>query len=213
MLPIPVSKTYTASIHGSIHRLVECEQCNREFIYRAWRSASGDATSYLFLNEAGAEMRANRQVECEWRNAAKRVLEVVPCPGCGWIQSEMIPVARSRYRRRAKMAGIILLTFIVVPVSILAGALWPPIDQRNLGYKVFEASLLICILLVSGLYLLVRRARELQNLNPNAEPVEERIQKGKELAQLLPVSPPKANSDDPIADLRMAGGKPDFPTP
>jgi len=47
-------------------------------------------------------------------------IEVIPCPACGWYQSNMIPKARRRHRRWMVYVGQ-CLTIGLIPVAIIGG--------------------------------------------------------------------------------------------
>src|SRR5262245_28452231 len=54
-IPIPTGVDYTSTVTGSVLKQVRCEQCNLEYLYEMTRSARGEGTSLLFLDNEGAQ--------------------------------------------------------------------------------------------------------------------------------------------------------------
>jgi hypothetical protein len=93
---IPYALTYYVRETGRLPRLVQCEQCDREYVYFLKRAGEGEGTSLLFLENAEAKERAARKARAELEAALAVGVDPVPCPRCGWYQSHMLPEARSR---------------------------------------------------------------------------------------------------------------------
>ena len=94
---IPYGLEYTATTYGSVYKHVTCEHCAVEYSYEMYRFATGAGLSFLFLDGAGASERAQTKAENDLIRKLVRGVEVVPCPECGWVQSNMFRRARNQY--------------------------------------------------------------------------------------------------------------------
>jgi hypothetical protein len=102
MVPIPYAMRYTATLQGQAAKLVCCEQCQFEYVYLIARKASGEGTSWLFVDNQGAQQRAQDAAAERLTAKLERARDVVPCPACGWLQKDM--VERARRQRYGWMA-------------------------------------------------------------------------------------------------------------
>jgi hypothetical protein len=152
---------------GTVNKRNSCERCGHDYAYRMTRRASGDA-------------RLRRELE--------RDCDPVPCPSCGWYQTQMVTYLRhQRYGRFFRAALIFLPLSLVIFVADVVSNLrrrgsWPPIDEL-----VFYASLVaVAPATLLLLFFLVR------NFDPNREDAEARKRLGQaravpqeELSQIL----------------------------
>src|SRR4051794_36030586 len=99
MIPIPYGQKYTTTLRGRVPKLVKCEQCSLEYVYHLSRSARGEGTSFLFLNNEGAQSSAEGEARARLLAALMKACEPVPCPGCGHVQQHMVPRARQLRHR------------------------------------------------------------------------------------------------------------------
>lgn len=179
MLLIPIPRwTFTHESRGMVVRNVRCERCAHDYGYRITRMAKGSATSWLFLDNDGARATAWEEAEAGLARALEEGEEAVPCPECGWYQQRMIPLARRKYGRAAKVAGVVLLaagvaTFVALVVS--SG------EWRNPGqWGLIEA--VAGGLAFAGTCFLLARYAMAAGHDPNQGSVEERRRLGRSLA-------------------------------
>src|SRR5690349_12190647 len=96
MVPIPYALTYKTTLQGRVPKLVSCEACSFEYVYLLEQTISAESSSFLFLDNAGAEERSQRDAAELLQRELDHGCEVVPCPGCGQIQQHMFGLARWR---------------------------------------------------------------------------------------------------------------------
>lgn len=78
-------------------RDVRCEKCGYDFRYRLFRRGEGKGPSPYYLNNKGAQRRAEKGAEQQLRKLVVYGVDPVACPDCGWFQKEMVDELRSRY--------------------------------------------------------------------------------------------------------------------
>src|SRR5688572_20468934 len=93
------SMEYTATVSGSVPKFVRCEQCGFEYVYELTRRASGQGTSFLFLDNEGAESAAHAAAHQALVAKLEDAIDPVPCLGCGHYQADMVALLRRRYLR------------------------------------------------------------------------------------------------------------------
>lgn len=184
-MAIPIAKFYSAASWGSASKVVQCEHCRKTFAYLVRRRGQGEGTSPLFLDNEGAQQRAAQLAQRDLRNALDKAVEVVPCPACGWIQSDMQALARRQYRPRWKIAGISLLVGLCIPSLMLLGAVQTGPNEPLRVRMVVEILTIMVLQFTAGVGLLVGRALRAEHYDPNGEDVEARLKKGRARAVLL----------------------------
>jgi hypothetical protein len=109
-------------------------------------------------------------------------VEAVPCPACGWYQSNMIPEARKQDRLWMMYAGQ-CLTVGLIPLGGLG--LWIIHDVPEAqGFTPILVAGLVCLLAV-GIAMFIWRYLLAQNFDPNGEDVGARTLCGQSRATLL----------------------------
>ncbi len=182
---IPIAKTFTAASWGSAFKLVQCEQCVKVYVYRVKRRGQGEGTSPLFLDDEGAQNRATQRAACELQKELDSAIDVVPCPACGWIQSDMQALARRQHLPRLKIAGIALLIALLVPSLMLLAAITKPPEEPVSTRMFVEVLVIMLVQFATGVALLLGRSLAAEHYDPNSEDVEGRLQKGRGRAALL----------------------------
>ena len=86
---IYVGKRYTSRVSGSVLKGAYCENCECEYLYKMVRTAEGQGSSPYYLDNAGAERRA-QQAAINSLTASLKGVDPVPCPDCGWYQKNML---------------------------------------------------------------------------------------------------------------------------
>jgi hypothetical protein len=112
-------------------------------------------------------------------------IEVIPCPACGWYQSNMIRKARSLYRSWRFYIGVGLWLVSVIPVPLAVGIY---VGLQRVGnpptpWLIFGAAL-VC-LFAAGTAVLIWERNLAQNYDPNDADVEARKLYGQSHATLL----------------------------
>jgi hypothetical protein len=86
------------------------------------RSASGSGNSPLFLDNSGAQVRAEEQARRRLIRALEHEIDAVPCPACGWFQQNMIPIlraARNRWMFYTALGLIFVLVFALLSTWVI----------------------------------------------------------------------------------------------
>src|SRR4051794_20852859 len=89
-VPVPVGRKYTATAHGRVIKSETCEGCGTKFVYLMKRSATAYGSSPLWLNNAGAEERAEGGAHRELMKKLERENDLIACPACGRFQRRMV---------------------------------------------------------------------------------------------------------------------------
>jgi hypothetical protein len=87
---IPVGNRYTATVSGSTLKYVTCSCCGCQFVYQLKREASGEATSFLWLDNSGATNRARKSASKSLNNRLQNEVNARSCPDCGMYQENMV---------------------------------------------------------------------------------------------------------------------------
>ena len=67
-------------MEGRVHKLVPCENCSTEYVYVMERESVGYGISFYWLNEAGAEGKANSTAAESLKTALENDFDPIPCP-------------------------------------------------------------------------------------------------------------------------------------
>jgi hypothetical protein len=175
---------YTSTVKGSIPKVVQCEQCNQGYVYMLQRSASGEGSSPYFLDNAGAQERAQDRARATLISNLQHGIDEVPCPHCGHVQKHMFERGRTVKYGWMRTAVIVLSIFAtaVLFVTALFTVLLDSKASRDavIAVLAFWGVFGVLFFVVLGIHLL--RKKLCANYNPNARPVEERIARGRKVA-------------------------------
>jgi hypothetical protein len=167
------SRQFASSHAGTRLAGVECEKCGCRYYYELTRIGIGSVTTPYGLMATAAEESAKQQSAGELVERLSAEAELVPCPQCHWINSELVAGYRlSRYRWVVPLA--VGIAFWGTVASLMSAAfLWygPPADHAALPYVLIGGPgtfMAIAGLLVLGRNLL--RSRILPNRNFPAAP-------------------------------------------
>lgn len=123
MIPYFASRFETSQT-GTQLAGVECEQCRCQYYYELTRIGSGTATAAYGLGKTSAEASSQLQSEVELQERLSEEAELVPCPECHWINTELVEgYRRSRYRWAVPLAAGIAFCGTVAAL-ISAAFLW-----------------------------------------------------------------------------------------
>lgn len=95
-IPIPYGTDYKVEVSGSMLKTCQCEACETDFLYLVERTAEGSGTSLLWLDNQGAKDRAAEAARQGLDKALEKAVEAIPCPACGWLQSDMVRMLKRR---------------------------------------------------------------------------------------------------------------------
>ncbi len=175
---IPVGERRFCTLQASRPQEARCEKCRLDYVYISTRSATGSEVNPLFLSGGQADRVAAAQARARLEEALEHAIDPVPCPGCGWFQSNMIAPARRMHRAILRKAGI----WISIPSLILifpfymGHRVFPESTGTTVIYRVLQAILTVALLLLPLRRFLGSR------FEPNQLPVEERMRLGKTYA-------------------------------
>jgi hypothetical protein len=162
---------YLATVRGTALKLVTCEQCKTEYVYRLERSAS---------HESQHEERALSVAQQELSKALTEAVDPVPCPSCGWYQADMVVEARRLHRAWIRSTGgcLFFLFVILLPGALAFLALRSPLlSPRQVG-------IILAVVLAVSAALLLGRILLAAFYFPNEIDVEVRKLEGKSRALL-----------------------------
>jgi len=157
-------------------KVARCEGCGRSYAYEVKRTGHGTAES-----DSEAFRRASENLQ----KALAIGVEVIPCPACGWYQSNMIPKARRLHRRWMLNVGACLTLGLVLPAvigSVINSSLVFK-GQEHIPWPIFFATL-VCLFAV-GIAMCARWSHLAARYDPNDEDVEARKLYGQSRARLL----------------------------
>ena len=158
---------YVTTAHGTAPKSATCEGCGTGYFYVFERTASLSIKRPPWITEEMKE-RYREHARRALLRALERECGAAPCPQCGLIQQGMVRWARRRRLPRLQFLGI-----IVTGVGVAIG-----------GAELFSSGIplsLIAGVTGAGVALLVIRALLVAAHDPNNTPVEERIERGREL--------------------------------
>jgi hypothetical protein len=121
---------WTAEAHADGKRAVKCVSCGCRFGYRVEITGTGVARSPYFMDEDGAQERAQERAEEQLARIYDTYVVPMPCPGCGDYQPEMIDAMKRRkypfpFRVRRWMA-VVYAIIGVIALATLVGTMVVP---------------------------------------------------------------------------------------
>ncbi len=163
---IPIARSYTATTTGIALRHVTCEFCGTAFVYILSRQGIGEATSVLFLDNAGAEQRSVEVANAELARQLAEDIDPIPCPRCGKYQTAMFGVIRNgKYGWMPILAGLSFAAALAAFIALTA-------LQFDFSVMSQFTRTLICGALLGGQLLgfVLRKwwQRRCEKFNPNA---------------------------------------------
>lgn len=180
VIPVPLGTSYQAAARGRVTKLVSCEGCATEYAYLMERCGTGDALSPLDLWDSAAASRATAVARKALADQLMRGVDLVPCPGCGRIQRDMVLLARHLHRGglEAGAAVAFLVAAILFAAAGVATANAGP-GGNQLAVALW-CSTGLSALLIPGF--LLTRSWLSRRYDPNTQDVNDRIRAGRRLA-------------------------------
>ena len=93
-------RLYVTVASTKVRKQCSCERCHREYFYDMTVYGSGSGKSELWLDNRGAQSQASASAKNELEREIERAVDVVACPSCGWLQTEMVALVRRRNAQR-----------------------------------------------------------------------------------------------------------------
>jgi hypothetical protein len=118
MIHVPTSLEYSVQVAGIVWKTVQCDRCRAEYAYQMERTGIGSGISLLFLDNHGAQTRAQREAEHELCERLAREFDAVPCPKCGQFPNYMLPALRRWYLRWMRWVGLVLLLLAAISFGL-----------------------------------------------------------------------------------------------
>src|SRR4051794_28567660 len=96
-MAIGIRSRFTASVQGSMEKLVRCERCGRYFTYRLTRRVRASAVAPRASLREEAMLLAQQRASKALHEKLEHEIDLYPCPGCGFYQSDMTLAAKKRW--------------------------------------------------------------------------------------------------------------------
>ena len=87
---------YKCSVAGSVWKEVCCEGCQCDYVYLLSRTGSGSGSSPYYIDNDGAQRRAEEAAVKNLQRRLERDCDAVACPECGMYQPLMVRLLRRR---------------------------------------------------------------------------------------------------------------------
>ncbi|WP_439623940.1 hypothetical protein [Gemmata sp.] len=185
MIWIPIAWTeYTATLNGTILKLVPCEGCGIEYVYVLEREGEGFCNSYYLLNEIGAAEQAKQDAIENLESYLMHDFDPVPCPVCGHYQRYMFPKLYDGGPPLSQIAWLVLV--VACCFDAVVCAYWIVLYLQGHSAHVLQRLALTGALLIPlGLALAVLNAAarsRVRCFDPNTEDQQTRIARGRSRA-------------------------------
>jgi DNA-directed RNA polymerase subunit RPC12/RpoP len=165
---ILIYKDFSEVRSGSATKEVLCEKCGNRFFYEMTKTVTGVGSSPYFLIDGTAKRVAARRAESQLQYALAHDIRIVPCPHCGWYQSEMVRrVLNARYTWMSTLAwiGLVAGTFIMTMLYAEFSNHW---KKSHFDEKWWLVGMEVCIILAWRGMILARR-RRLRKIDLNCD--------------------------------------------
>jgi hypothetical protein len=160
---------YTCKVSGGTFKFVECEECKQKYVYQMVREASGQGNSLYFLDNAGAQRRANSQAQAILNKTLQEDCDPVPCPKCACYQQNMMEKLCREYRLWMYWTGVSMIF-----VSVLCGAFAFMHSALEGGMLAAALAVVAFLGFVGGIGVIVWRRQLAAEFEPNETPLAER---------------------------------------
>lgn len=173
---IPVGNKYTSTLSGSALKHVTCSYCGCQFVYQMTREASGEASSFLWLNNNGASYKATKIANENLNSKLQGEIDAISCPDCGMYQEEMVKKLKGEAWRNTFSVAF---SFGVIG-AILAVIIFAITSSASSGIQ----SLLLIAVAGFWVWSVSKMAIRAYNLEPNANAHK---RKGRHYSEKYPV--------------------------
>jgi hypothetical protein len=139
---------YSSRVSGKKVKAVTCERCQTEFWYEIARTATGLATAHYMLFRERARQRAEDMAHARLAKRLESQVELVPCPHCNWVNSDVVKKYRKGTYGWVPMVGLLILFVSLFLATIAGGKRGPsPLAWAILGIG-FTSPAWLCLIRV-----------------------------------------------------------------
>lgn len=173
---VSVGNKYTTTLAGTATKHVTCFYCGCQFVYQMKREASGESTSWLWLNNNGASYRSTEIANNNLNSKLQREIDAISCPDCGKYQDEMV----SKLKRKAWSEVL----RVAISFGVIGGTLILIGSCLSTSLPVSLQSTLLVAIIGFWVWSVAKMAIRAYNLNPNASAYK---RKGRKYSEKYPV--------------------------
>jgi len=185
LIHIPLHwRHYTATTHGSVLKVVPCENCSTEYVYVIEREASGAGASFYGLNNEAAAAHAKSAAEDTLQCVLENDFDPVPCPACGHYQRYMFPKllgTTGMWVQAVTLAVIFIGCLNAVTALYWSVEYLQRPDDYGFGNMVVAWSVLLLLCFI-GFALSLVKQHKIRHFDPNLEDQDARIAIGRSRA-------------------------------
>ena len=173
--------TTTAYQFHQASRQVTCERCGQKFGYAFTRRGVGSSYSPYGLGSKSGEVHAERTAAQQAAERTHTEAELVPCPGCGWVNEDAIRQFRAGQYRGLLTYGLLLsiVSLAVAGVMVFLTTNGAIQNGRDIEFTRTLAAWVGGVGLATAVFLIALRTWRLSRIQPNrAFPHESHVPPG-----------------------------------
>ncbi len=129
MTRIPIGEKITKVVSGSIWKPLICDYCNCKYFYKITREGIGKGASLLWLDNKGAESRAEETAINDLEKKLLSEIDDISCPNCGMYSEESVKRLKDKALNSTKNACIKVFSVVCVIIASLF-LIFPSINIR-----------------------------------------------------------------------------------
>jgi len=149
-------KTFSSRVSGSRIVSVNCGQCGTDYHYELVRTGVGTGSAPYGLGARSAQERADKAAAAALEKALAMDAEMVPCPGCGWVNDDLIRRHRRHHHRWT--AGAIIVSLVLCLIGWIAVGVLHSSSRSTPGLTTLVAALAVITVGVPVTIFIVGRA-------------------------------------------------------
>jgi len=157
---VPVGNKYKATMTGAALKPINCSYCGCQFVYQIKRQATGESTSWLWLNNSGASYKARESATDKLNDKLRNEIDAVSCPDCGMYQESMVSKLKSdAWKEVVRVAisfGVIGVVLVIIGACL------------HITLPSWLQSTLLVAVVGFWVWAVLRMATRAYNLKPNA---------------------------------------------
>jgi hypothetical protein len=159
-------RRYTCTVNGSVWKNTQCEGCQCQYVYLMSRTGTGSGRSPYYMDNEGAQRRAQDAAVKNLQRRLDRDLDPVACPDCGLYQPAMV-----RLLRRRRWGWVHICGWIVIAAAFVVALLTGDVGRRagpNFGERLISLPSVAILGFGVGLIALSWGGRSLYDPNVDA---------------------------------------------
>ena len=115
---VPIVATeHKATVSGARLVEVDCEECSTRYGYVMERRATASSATLYWIGDT--KTRAEYKARAALERKLDEDRDIVPCPQCAWVQSDMVQWARRNRLLWLRVVGIVLTTVPVILAALM----------------------------------------------------------------------------------------------